>query len=337
MEKTFPTAANTPPYPPYPIGISCSPSHLTAAEVAEGNHVAPVVRVEGDDAYKRAQLQILHREPYLCVDGTGLVDAFTNALRTLKIAAQKQLRRRLTDALIVLPLSFNSVSSSIVRTAATAAGFNVEYPKGDSQGHSERGIFSFRKAINMAYTQGRCSVDASTAKQYNGHFVLSIDYNRGSLGLSVLEVNGDLSGKVLLHATHAALGEANISVEHDRSLADAVRLNIECMLVGGLRPNQPWFFWTPLRAQIRAVILSGDASPEGFAALRALLRDHFADVGDGSFEDHVDENLLLACGTAYAASLLVEQDRKKDVVRSDENCSRLDRGYDVFARTWMNA
>ncbi len=66
--------------------------------------------------------------------------------------------------------------------------------------------------------------------------------------------------------------------------------------------------WKPLRSDIRAIILSGDAPLEGFDHLRSLLRETFLTLPTtGWLKDAIDPIAMAAVGAAKRAKHLLHR------------------------------
>lgn len=63
--------------------------------------------------------------------------------------------------------------------------------------------------------------------------------------------------------------------------------------------------WRPLRTDIRAVVLTGDASTKGFSHLKAVLQHVFGGLSPGWLKDSIDPSAVAAIGAAKMALHLV--------------------------------
>lgn len=298
---------------PNPLGIHLGPTHLTAAEVTvRGNHLVLVARIRGGTEYRQEYLRTLapsyHPDssmsdpifagPEQKHDSLSL-DLITATLRSLKEAVEKNLKRTVDDAMIIVPTHFNRYSVRIVMRAARTVGFAIKYPLG--------WVRPFRIALHKAFGLQRCEVvgHPPTCDAYDGHTVLSIDYNSGSLGVSILEAVEDMSS-IYAPSEDPGLGEDSLPIDLDRTQSNKVRQSIRETISEGTstvssRKITPPIEYKPLRSEIRAVVLSGDASSQGFDKLRKLMREEFTDLCDGPILDNLVPAYVLAYGAARLA------------------------------------
>lgn len=298
---------------PNPLGIHLGPTHLTAAEVTvRGNHLIPVARISGGIEYRQEYLRTLgpsyHPDsstsdpifagPEQEHDSISL-DLITSTLRSLKEVVEENLKRKVDDAMIIVPTHFNHYSIRTVMRAARTAGFAIRYPRG--------WVRPFRIALHKAYGLERCEVvgHPPTCDTYDGHTVLSLDYNSGSLGVSILEAVENMSN-IYAPSEDPSLGEENLPINLDRAQSNKVSQSIRKTIFEGTstvlsRKTQQPQEYKPLTSEIRAVVLSGDASIQGFDNLRKLLSEEFADLCDGPVIDDLDPAYVLAYGAARLA------------------------------------
>ena len=71
--------------------------------------------------------------------------------------------------------------------------------------------------------------------------------------------------------------------------------------------------WKPLRSDIRAVILSGDASIKGFEHLKAVLQFLFSSLQAGWLKDSIDPVTVMAFGAARMADHFTRGGNDRDV------------------------
>ncbi len=309
---------------PNPLGIHLGPTHLTAAEVTvQGNHLVRVARISGGPSYRQEYLRTL--EPSYHPDRSTSNRIFegpeqehdslsqsvvTSAVRTIKEAAEKNLKRPIDDAIIVVPAHFNHYSVWAVERAARIVGLSMRYPLGR--------VSPFNIALHKAYQLDRCRVVGHplTYDYYEGHVVLSIDYNSASLGLSVLEADSDSISHIWAHLEDPLMGEDTLPIDLDRSLSNKLSQKISNFLSEGTdtivsRQKKERKDYKILKSEIRAVVLSGDASTQGFDNVRKLLREDFEDLCDGPIIDHLDPAYVLAYGAARLAKECTEADENR--------------------------
>lgn len=65
--------------------------------------------------------------------------------------------------------------------------------------------------------------------------------------------------------------------------------------------------YVPLRAQVRAVVLTGEASPQGFDCIRTVLRKVSKSLGDGKLRDTIEPSYVAAVGAARRARDIIDQ------------------------------
>lgn len=318
---------------PNPLGVHLGPTHLTAAEITvRGNRLVPVARVSGGVPYRQEYLRTLgpsyHPDgsptdryepgPEQEQDSLSLI-VVTSALRKLKQAAEETLKRPVHDATISVPTHFNHYSVWTVMRAARTAGFAIEYPLG--------WVRPFRIALHKAYALERCEVvgHPSTCDKYDGHVVVSLDYNSGSLGLTVLEAVEHMS-IVYAHSEDPAMGEDFLRIDLDRTQSNKISRSISKFLSEGTdtilsRRTIEIKDYKPLKSEIRAVVLSGDASTQGFDNLRKLLSEEFADLCDGPTIDGLDPAYVLAYGAARLAKECTEAKGNEGTVFGGDNAA----------------
>lgn len=95
----------------------------------------------------------------------------------------------------------------------------------------------------------------------------------------------------------------SISIERNptRSGRVSVKLSLKALPQFLLEKLHRRIEYKPLRSEIRAVVLSGDASSQGFDKLRKLMREEFTDLCDGPILDNLDPAYVLAYGAARLA------------------------------------
>lgn len=318
---------------PNPLGVHLGPTHLTAAEITvRGNRLIPVARISGGIAYRQEYLRTLTSSYH--PDSSTLDPIFagpependsislniiTSVLRTLKQAAEDTLKRPVHDAMISVPTHFNHYAIRTVMRAARTAGFAIEYPLG--------WVRPFRIALHKAYRLERCEVvgHSPTCDKYDGHVVVSIDYNSGSLNLTILEAVEHMS-IIYAHLEDPAMGENSLPIDLDRKQSNKISRRISEFVSEGTdtllsRRTIEIKDYKPLKSEIRAVVLSGDASSQGFDNLRKLLREEFGDLSDGPVMDGLDPAYVLAYGAARLAKECTEAKGNEGTVFGGDNAA----------------
>lgn len=123
--------------------------------------------------------------------------------------------------------------------------------------------------------------------------------------MSILEAVEDMSN-IYAPSEDPSLGEDSLPIDLDRTQSNKVSQSIRKTIsegtstVSSRKITQP-IEYKPLRSEIRAVVLSGDSSSQGFHKLRKLMREEFTDLCNGPILDDFDPANVLAYGAARLA------------------------------------
>ncbi|KAL6719735.1 hypothetical protein ACLMJK_001656 [Lecanora helva] len=295
-----------------PIGLSLGPELITVATEWQNLSSGPVVQLQGSKPYqiwfadiardkkitREASLHILTNTLRHVQSSTN--DVFGRPVHVTVVAVPGEIRREKTKAVIadaILELGFCSKETLQFLDMKNAAHYAYDLGSPGSLG------------LDV------CDWDAEMNE------AVIVDYNAAYLGLYLIDIKNTRAFK-RAHATFSHLGE-NV-VRSDRATPNTMQaheaivsdqevqrhiINILQMLDGFLSeylvkeytPANVGTDRKPLRSDIRAVILTGDASAKGFEHLRAVLRHLFSNLHPSWLKDSIDPSTVIATGAAKRA------------------------------------
>ncbi|KAI9819109.1 MAG: hypothetical protein M1827_007265 [Pycnora praestabilis] len=132
--------------------------------------------------------------------------------------------------------------------------------------------------------------------------IISVDYNTAFVALSVIltelgEVNIETDGKFQKPSKTQVQQDYNSLRENLQQLLGTILLQEDSQ-------DNRGFGWKPIRSDIKAVVLSGDASLRGFDSIRNILREVLSDLDGGEklwLNDNINPSWVLAIGAAKRA------------------------------------
>jgi len=245
----------------------------------------------------------------------ALIKALTGSLKTVQAATNTHLNRRVQISALSLPSTVHAVATKkIMRDAMIDIGFA---PSEDLQSmempFAAHYAYDLGTAKGLGLEKGACDWDMGVYE------AVLVDYNKDILSVLLLDlaehgcvVRGEMNA---LELGEGAVSDGSSDSKQNaaqkplvpeariQSHYAAIQQKLEAFLSQETllkeSASNTGANWKPLRSDIRAVILAGDASLEGFDHLRSLLRETFADIpANGWLKDTIDPKDMAAIGAA---------------------------------------
>lgn len=229
----------------------------------------------------------------------------------MQLATNTHFNRRVQIPVVALPLQVTDVTTkNTIKDALIDIGFATQ---GELQ-HIEM-PFAVHYAYDLGTAAGVGLEKGEVDWDMGVYEAVLVDYNRDILSISLLDlaehgtvIRGQSSVPDLGEAMAADTAGQRPSVSGSQTRAHYISIKqwLETLLAQNTllqdSASNTGEQWKPLRTDIRAVILTGDASTEGFEHLRAMLRDVFSALpAKGWLKDSIDPKNVAAVGAAKRA------------------------------------
>lgn len=296
---------------PYPLGLNFGPTYITASHALDDGSIIPVTRVTASIAYqhffwqslqKRVQNDLRSRPQEQLPNShlfppdsqaEELTALFAHEIDAIKSDASRVLGSTAVDVkAISVPYHWNSTAREAIFSAATVANVPLA---------GIHLLLRHPRALDKAYP-----LESSIAA--DDYLSIVVDYNRSYLHLLICETVKDggyalVEGQVQLpHLGEDAISKGEEPGQHYERISEAVERFLSLTTAkepssstGGLPYHD-----------VKAVVLSGEASSEAMRRMHDVLLPIFADLGKGVLFDSLDPLYLGSMGAARAAKSQVD-------------------------------